>query len=135
MIKHFFILSFLFLFSSTAQAEPQTYGAFDLHLESSKKAFAVEENLNIKIVISHSYPAALPGTFKVELFHDGIKWSENLINLEAILPGENDFTLKEFNIQPFNRDNSSVGNWRIRIFPITDEKKAQEIRITIHPQN
>jgi len=128
------ILNLLLLFAfplTKTFAEPDTYGAFELRLECPQKTFNVGEELGILIVISHTYPATLPGTFVVELYRKGLKEWEYLINVDTLRPGDNEFTLKKFGVPAFNQEPSSAGEWRIRVYPLRDKEKAQEISLTI----
>ncbi|MGE0267341.1 MAG: hypothetical protein AB7S78_02640 [Candidatus Omnitrophota bacterium] len=129
-VLHLFLFQFAFPLTGT-YAEPDSYGPFELKLESPQTTYTVGEELGIRIIISHTYPATLPGTFVVELHRKGLKEWEYLINVDALLPRDNEFTLKKFGVPAFNTEDSSAGDWRIRVFPLRDKEKAQEIGVTI----
>lgn len=83
----------------------------DIHFDETR--IAPGEPLRGSVIVDSSIPAAYPAAFIVQLFRNGTKQKQYLVNIQKVFPGKTEYGLDTFGITGLNSGPDAVGKWRI----------------------
>ena len=115
-------------------ATPVAYAGnpFEIVIELSKAEYKVGETLDGKIEIENQYPATLPVTFEMKLYHNGKFKRDARVYVKGFPSGDLSFELKVFRLpqQPFKR--KDLGVWTIVIKQLSaDDSTAAKLEFKV----
>lgn len=100
----------------------QTY--FSVAIEMPTHEFKLGEPIKGKVTIENRAVKKLSGNFEVKLYkEDELKYSTT-VHLKTVYSGTNEFRFKSFGIPDIDKDESSLGLWRIMIHQINRPQDA-----------
>lgn len=126
-----------FCLASPARAETRTakfYSPVRVEIKIKRDTFKVREPVEGVIVLDNMYPAPLPATFRIQLFHDGEAAGERITSVRHVPLGRTAFTFKNFGVPEFNNNAGAEGLWRIRVQQQSmDDSYARDVTVRIVP--
>ena len=130
----FFILSAGHVFGY--RGSNGSYSPIRVTIQMKETVFKIGEPVEGTVVLENTYPANLPATFNIKLFHEGKPVSDLLTAIERVPSGTTPFSFKAFGVPFFNKGVASEGTWRLSIVQQNlDESYSKEITIQIVREN
>jgi hypothetical protein len=105
----------MIVFGIMGRVSPAECGGIDIEIHLDSDAYWVGDTLDGKIEITNTYPATIPVSFTVSLYHNNNLKRRHQTYIKTLFTGSTDFSFQSFLIpqEPFQK--TDIGIWSIVI--------------------